>query len=324
MKTIHIPEKSVRPDAEIEPLLGSWMDDNQYDTLVGGTDGESTTVLKPDGSPLLIYAKDILPRSLCVQAFETFKQVDFYGVGANRGIAGGMIDPELAESDGPRVGKGLRYLPYKEDGTLSNTSRANRTPSVIVGYFDRYPRTPYCRQTAFTMDNPEPWTAAVPFIQHVSGVFQQLAPRHHAAQEEFVNLCHRDFIIPGTVFSTLTVNRNWRTALHTDEGDFRSGLGVMAVLHAGHYDGGFLVFPKYRVAVDMKTGGVALADVHSAHGNTELKGVPGRYVRISTVYYVREGIVECGSASFELERAKRVGDRVNTVHATREPKLELE
>jgi hypothetical protein len=86
----------------------------------------------------------------------------------------------------------------------------------------------------------------------------------------------------------------------------REGFGVLTVLHAGTYTGGHLVFPKYRVAVDLRTGGVLLADVHEAHGNTPLIGTPGSFVRLSLVCYYRAGMRACGSASEENARAKRL------------------
>lgn len=286
---------------------------------------DTTTVLKPDGKPLLIYIKNVLPRNLCVTAFDVFKKVDVWTGGLNRGNAAGMIEGETddrvrAAAGGHKEGV-TRYHPIKEDGTRSNTAIAAAVPSAITGYFDRYPRTPYCRQTAFTMDNPELWQASLPFTRKVSQVFEQYAPEQFGAQKAFVDHCHPDFIIPGTIFSTITVNRDWRTAGHTDEGDFKSGLGCMAVLQGGDYEGGELIFPKFGCAVDMRTGGVCLADVHEVHGNNPIAGVPGQFVRISLVFYCRTGIAECGSMAFELERAKRVGDDLSVRHATSTGKL---
>jgi hypothetical protein len=322
MRTITV--EAALTDRECEARLGTFVDEHDYDHVVTG---ESVTVLKPDGRPLLVYVHDVLPRSLCEAAFAVFKTVDYEGGGSNRGYASGILtNDDLDRTEGApdtvliREGS-TRYVKIKQDGTVSNTTRAADSPTAIVGYFDRAARFPYCRQTAFTMENPERWAEAVPFIRAVSEVFRNYAPEQYEAQRQFVEMCHPDFIIPGTIFSTLTLNRNWTTAIHKDSGDYSSGLGCMSVLHAGEYTGGLLCFPKYKVAADMRTGGVLLADVHEAHGNTKIIGVPGRHLRLSCVFYARTNIIECGSMEFELERAKRVGDRLATEHATEQPKL---
>ena len=95
----------------------------------------------------------------------------------------------------------------------------------------------------------------------------------------------REWIIPGTVFSTITVNRN---LFHRPQrpSDLREGFGVLSVIHAGQYSGGYLVFPKYEVAVDLCSRDVLLADVHEFHGNTLIVGTPGDYERIYGVFTV--------------------------------------
>jgi hypothetical protein len=114
----------------------------------------------------------------------------------------------------------------------------------------------------------------------------------------------KDFVIPGTVFTTVTVNRNWQTAVHQDKGDLKAGFGVMSVLEHGKYTGGILVFPKYGVGVDMRERDICFADVHQWHGNTPIKGIPDAHERISCVFYYRENMQYCGTVEQEREFAK--------------------
>lgn len=283
---------------------------------------ETTKVLRPDGSPLMIYIKDCIPRNLCEMGFRVLKQVPIEGAGDNRGMAAGIMqdgdDEKINRSHGSfgeMSGRGARYHTKKQDGSISRTTYAASVNSAVVGYMDRYPRIPYCRQTAFNINQPELWSELLPYIQQVSAAFKKYAPDQWAAQMAFVNQVHPDFVIPSSIFTTLTVNRNWKTYLHTDKGDYRSGLGCMSVLQGGNYKGSELIFPRLRCAVDMRTGGVCLADVHEVHGNAEREGIPGQYVRISCVFYAREKMIECGSSLFELERAKQFGDNVAQRHA---------
>ena len=121
---------------------------------------------------------------------------------------------------------------------------------------------------------------------------------------DFIGRTNPDFVIRGTSFTTLTVNRNWQTALHTDRGDLPEGFGVLTCLRSGEYEGGFLVMPKYRVAVDMTSGCVLCANVHEWHGNSVIRH-GAKWERITCVFYARKKMIFCGSAADELERAKR-------------------
>jgi hypothetical protein len=193
------------------------------------------------------------------------------------------------------------------------TTYAPGVESGIIGYFDRTAREPYCRTTAFTWEEVHKWRAAQPFIEAVNGVFKQAMPARHAAQMRAVRATRPEWVIGATAFSTVTVNRNYRSAAHKDKGDLPEGFGVLSVLRAGEYEGGHLVFPQYRVAVDLHTRDVLMADVHEWHGNTPIVGEEGRYERISCVFYYRTNMRHCLSSDQELERAKRRrrGDPLN-------------
>ena len=129
-------------------------------------------------------------------------------------------------------------------------------------------------------------------------------PERHAFQKDYAERTSSDFLIPGTAFTTVTVNRNWQTAVHRDKGDLKGGFGCMTAFSAGQYDGCYLIFPQYRVAVNMRSGDVCLADVHEWHGNSPIRRNTKFYERVSLVLYYREKMAQCGSAQEELERAK--------------------
>ena len=291
---------SQMPDEAVAALGGKTLGLKDFDVLVSG---EDATVVRPDGSPLLVYRASALPEASCRAAWLALRHAATRQ--GNRGMAAGKLPAKFRM--GLRKTASIsetRIYPAKADGTASNTSYSREVHSGIVGYFDRYQRIPYCRLTAFNLEKPERFRAALPFIRAVDRVFAENVPDRYAAQKSMIERTSPDFYIHGTAFTTITVNRNWQTAVHQDAGDYRPGFGVMAVLQAGEYQGGYLVFPKYRVAVDMRTGGVCMADVHEWHGNTPIVGKPGFYERISCVFYYREKMHRCGSAAEELEIAK--------------------
>jgi hypothetical protein len=280
MRTIQLSDADLMLNADA--LEGQYLDGFHYDRVIK----DSTTVLKPDGTSLLIYVTDALSRRRCELAFATFKNVPLRS--SNRGMAAGG-----------------HFRPRKKDGTRSRTSQSRPVPSGVVGFLDRDVREPYCRMSALTLDHYAEFKAAWPFVEEVSRRFQALAPERWEAQRAFVADVSPDFYIPRTVFTTITVNRSFRTAAHTDPNDYRPGFGVMAALEGNHFGGCELIFPKYRTAVDMRTGGLCLADVHELHGNAPLVVRPP-HQRLSFVFYAREKIQLCGSAADEIERVKRL------------------
>jgi hypothetical protein len=247
--------------------------------------GEDVDVFRPDGSLLLALRHQAVPENVCRPAWLPLVRAAVPS--HNRGSAAGG-----------------RFYPSKQDGTISKTLESVPVLSGIIGYFDRTPpRFKGCRTTAYARDDVEGWADVQPLLRAVNGVFQAGCPERYAAQLAVVRETNPWWIIPGTAFTTVTVNRNFQTAVHKDDGDLREGFGVMAVLSEGSYDGGYLCFPRYRVAVDVRDRDVLLADVHEYHGNTPLVGIEGEYDRISVVCYFREGMIHCGTTAEEYARA---------------------
>jgi hypothetical protein len=307
LETVRLTETALS-DAETDALAGAQLDDRAYDHVYEG----DTDVYKPDGSMLLRLRHNIVPEKLCAETFPYWKAAAT--TTANRGHAAGRIESQdeldkLARERGHP--KAVRISPtravgVKQDGSFSNTTIAKIVESGIVGYFDRNARYPYCRLTAYNFQHNDWFARLLPFIRYIDGAFKKLAPERYAAQLEYVKRTNDDFYIHGTGFTTVTVNRNFQTAVHKDVGDLKEGFGVMSCLRRGRYDGCFFVYPKYRVAVNMSTGCVLCSDVHEWHGNSPMRGNKGMFDRVSLVFYYREKMERCGSVHDELERAKRI------------------
>jgi hypothetical protein len=305
MKVVRL--KTELPDKEVDKLAGKFLDESHYDQLI---DEQDCKVLTPAGDPLLVFRYNVLPAGQCKAAYPVLRKAA--GLAGNRGLAAGHYSedkPIKVDNRNALLTSPSRAHPIKKDGTVSNTSYAQKVESGIIGYFDRYPRIPYCRLTAFNLHHPEKFALALPLIKTIDNLFKKEMPDRYAAQLKMVRKTSQDFVIHGTSFSTVTVNRNFRTACHKDVGDLAEGFGVMTCFSAGNYQGGYLVFPKYRVAVNMRTRSLLLANVHEWHGNSPIVGVRNCYERISLVLYYREKMAECGSAEEEMERAKKLGIR---------------
>ena len=252
-------------------------------------------VYKPDGKVLCQLRRGALSAVVLEQAYPALHHLRKYTTD-NRGAYSGN-----------ETSRGQ----MREDGRLSRQTRTIadgkvvQVASAIVGYYDRQGgRFPFCRKTAFTANEVDKWNTLLPMVREAAGVFKQCSPERYAAQLAATKKCAPDWIIPGTPFSTLTVNNNVvPAAIHKDKGDYKDGLGLISVSRLGSYSGAWLTFPEYAVAADLYDGDLIFFNSHEWHGVTPFEDAVD-HERISVVYYFRERLLDCGTASQELERAK--------------------
>lgn len=198
-----------------------------------------------------------------------------------------------------------------EETYISDTTYANVVLSGIAGWFDRYPRIPYGRATAYTQNSYDKFELSFPFLQSLDRGFSELLPQRHAAQRAAADKIDPAFLVPKTVFTTITVNKTFRTAAHRDAGDFSNGLSNLLVLsNNGNYSGGYLILPEVRVAVNVRPGDLLLVNNHEyIHGNTPIELHDETAERISLVCYLREKMLELGEDSWESLRYNFVESR---------------
>jgi hypothetical protein len=194
---------------------------------------------------------------------------------------------------------------------ISDTNYAQSVMSGIAGYFDRYPRIPFGRETSYTEKNREKFALSYPYLHKLNSQFRELIPNRWKAQNDQANKLDSRFRIDGTVFTTLTVNHNWRTACHRDAGDFTRGFsnicGVTGPEGKG-WRGGQFILPEYRIAINLQPGDMLLVNNHEGiHGNDELIGDDND--RMTIVAYFREKMVDLESWDYEKLRKQYIYDR---------------
>jgi hypothetical protein len=194
---------------------------------------------------------------------------------------------------------------------ISDTTYANVVNSGIAGWFDRYPRIPYGRATAYTQHSYDKFKLSFPFLQTLDRGFAELLPTRHAAQRAAADKIDSAFLVPETVFTTITVNKTFRTAAHRDAGDFTNGSSNLLVLsNNGNYTGGYLILPEVRIAVNVRPGDLLLVNNHEyIHGNTPIELQDETAERVSLVCYLREKMLELGSKEYEDHRFNYVESR---------------
>jgi hypothetical protein len=317
-------------DAATERLRAEFIDESSFEILVQ----EDCNVYTPPQDSIfdmfapprsreedlaerlfLAFRKGVLPADLCKKALRGLRGAA--RPSKNRGVAGGKIDPAKFSRDAGRlipVGDGTRARYISNDGIISSTVEANTTMGGIAGFFPATARNPYVRKTAYTRDNWELFKESWEFLQVCAGLFQELNPERFRNQQGFIEkylLGENGWVVPGTPFSTITVNKNFQTACHQDAGDLKSGFENFSVLESGKhsYKGGYTVFPQFRVAYDCRQGDWAGMDIaHHYHGNTPIEPlVDGEedFERISLVMYVREDLAGAGSPEEEEAKHER-------------------
>lgn len=269
---------------EAEKLKAKFIDSSHYDTLIN-TD---TDAFDMHGNLLFRYRKNAIPFEILKLGYDSFKGSIIAGGG--RGVAaGGYIK---------RV---------KKDGTISNFDTSPIVESGNVGYMDARPgggTTAVCRKTAFARDYFDKFKEGIPFVEYIDKKYQELCPEHYKKQIAIAKGTNRNYRIADTSFTTVTVNRNFQTAVHKDAGDFPDGFGNLIVYREGDYSGGYFCLPEYRVAIDMQNCDILFADVHKWHGNTPFIDCSEDYLRIAFVMYYREYMYKCKQPKEELFNIK--------------------
>jgi len=309
-----IPEYILEPkmsEANANDMMGTYASEKDYSTVIS----DDCNCYSSDGQPLFFFRKNKIPANICRDAYEGFKPAAT--ISENRGNAAGPLayaDGSSGVDDSANNVKlnDKRFRVVKQDGTLSRVSRAKKVRSGIAGYFDRNVRFPYCRQTMYTEKHLEKFAKGVPMLKYISKMYEEACPEKFAEHKAVVDETSSDFVITDTVFTTVTINKNFQTAYHKDAGDLECALGNLAVLSAGSYEGGFTVMPRWDVAFDLSSGDVCFFDVHEVHGNTAMTSTKP-FERISLVAYYRKNMMHCGSINDELHRAKnrKEGDKIN-------------
>lgn len=263
------------PEQEIAALEGHSIGAGHYDRLVD----PSTIYLKPNGDLLCLWLKNVVPASLQREAFQVLKHKEIArpGSAARRGIASGNgADPKAGSS--------------------------------ILGSFDRGHHHPCAAKAAFNAKHPRLFKRFVPYVEVVDQLYQENLPEIYNAQYLAALATWPEWLVGNSVFSTVQVNKGFRTHVHKDGNNLLSSVAPMTCFT--NASGGELVFPKYRVAVPYSSRDVLLANVHEWHGNAPFRSDPEKSSRTTCVFYLRARMVQCGTQAEEIERMRnrKLGD----------------
>lgn len=257
---------------EVKAREGTYFTDKEADEIF---DENVDVYAKEGGEKKLLarFRKHLLPSDLVRTGWEAYYQTA--AASRNRGAAAGPIKPDSnywKKRKPVEINKWSAR--YEQDGKLSKMRVNNNVFSSVLGYFEQ---TPFmglpCRLTSYTQKYFGQYKHGLPFIQAIDGAFKRLIPDKHAKQLAAAKQ-QPTYQVADTAFSSITINRNFRTALHMDDGDFREGFGNLSVIERGQYSGGATIFPRYKVGFNVRTGDFLAMDVHEWHCNTEMYESP--------------------------------------------------
>jgi len=309
--------KAKLSDEEIKEKKGKYFTEKDIDKVY---DEDIDVYVEKHGKEELLakFRKNVIPKDIIQVGWDAFYETAV--ATRTRGAAAGPIDVKSTywKKRKPIETKGwsTRYI---NKGKRTATRVNNNVFSSILGYFESSPifRKNPCRLTNYTRRFFSNYKRGIPFIKELNACFKALTPDEYKLQLERAKK-NPYYRIDDTAFSSITINRNFRTGLHMDDGDYRGGFGNLSVIERGKYSGGYTMFPQYKIGFDVRTGDYLAMNVHEYHCNTEITetaeqkkyneslpdihfddastgtlGSNKKYTRISFVCYLREKLIDC-------------------------------
>lgn len=321
--------KALKSDAEFAKHEGEWFTTKGLQIFDEDVDvyaishPDDVAAGKPERKLLAKLRKGIIPKETVQIGWDAFRLLAIPS--RNRGAAAGPIDTKgvyWSRRDPANIDKwSAQYYqvdPNTKKKVLSKMRVNNVVASGVIGYYEK---TPFlgqpCRMTGYTRSGLKQFLHGLPFLEAIDAQFKKLVPAAH--KKQLIEVSKKPmYQIGDTAFSTLTVNSNFRTALHKDAGDYTEGFGNLSVIEWGKYHGGETLFPRFGVGFNLRTGDFVAMDVHEWHTNAPIHttaednaynkslpdirtrdqatGVIGSqelYQRLSFVCYFREKIANC-------------------------------
>ena len=306
-------------DAGIKELEGTWINESHIKHPIIEEDTDVYYIEDGEEKLLLKFRKNVITDNEIRIGWKAYK--DLAKPSRGRGASAGPINLDGQYWSKRKVVNNKKWMTnyITPNGEVSKMKVNNQVASYAIGFFDadnKMCKLP-CRLTHFTRTNFEKYNEGIPFLQKIDKLYNELTPDAHKRQSERADK-KPHLKIPGTSFSTVTINRNFRTAMHRDAGDYREGFGNLTVIERGKYHGGYTVFPQFGVAINLRNNDFVAMDVHQWHSNTKMyeteedkayneaipkvykdnpnvgtAGIYELYTRISFVCYLREKLIKC-------------------------------
>ena len=281
---------------ELKALEAEFITPSMIDRIITDTE----TGYDKDGTLLFYFIKNVFTDDEIKPLEPTIDLASTFIVSNGRGTASGKLDmtnplwPKSLQNmtlDDKHIHN--KYTLNPEGIGKRKMKLGNPVYSNIVGYYDKQlipkkkeiPTIPKCRLTQFSSRFFLKYQTLLPYVEKLSTIMKDQCPNEHKRQRNFVAKTGQS--IGDSCYSTLTINKNFRTAVHTDKGDYKEGIGTITTF--GDFTGGEFCLPEFRIGFDVKPNDILFVNVHKEHGNLPFEGS-----RYSMVSYAREHLNKCG------------------------------
>ena len=266
---------------------GKFLDESAYTEVITVT--EDTGIMKPtislDGSdvPLAYVMTNAYPNDNVRNTLMSITDTS-----TMRANCSGPIDKKEMKSKGLIEGKDYElrtpnsFKLRTKSGKFGMIAYANEIHSVMIG-FKRGRFTGAIDSSGWTKDNPEKWKVLQEITIWNEKAFDNANPIVYNKQKGFAEtFVEPEYRVGGGIFTTLSANRyhagqSEKMSAHIDSGDTEFGMTTMCVFREGDYEGAYLTFPRYGIAIDAPDNSVVIADSREVHGVTEIKGDGERF-----------------------------------------------
>ena len=262
---------------------GKFLTEEAYDRVESPT--EDTVIFKPNSDiPLAYVVCDAYPDD---QVFECLKTIeDTTKMRAN--ASGPILEEDM-------IAKGITeyrlrtpnsYQVKTKAGKWGMIAYANEIYSVMAGW-KRGRFTGGIEASGWTKDNPDKFEILKDISVYNEKAFEKVDSERYNAQKTFAETSilpeHRVGIV-----TTLSMNRysdlglgSKGMSVHVDSGDTEAGMTTMCHFRDKEYEGAYLTFPRYKIAIDAPHNSVIIADSLELHGVTQIKGEGTRYTCVA-------------------------------------------
>jgi len=268
---------------------GKFLTDECYDQIISPT--EDTAVYKPgaslyDSTPLVyimcnIYDEDNDNILNCLKTIEDTSKM--------RANAAGPILDEDMKSRGIeeyRLRTPNSYQVKTKAGKWGLIAYANEIHSVMAGW-KRGRFTGKIEESGWSKDNADKFNTIKNIQKYNEKAFEKADSKRYIAQKVFAE----NSILPEHrvgIVTTFSMNRYSDLGLgsggmscHIDSGDNEQGMTTMCHFRDGDYDGAYLTWPRYGVAINAPHNSVIIADSLELHGVTPIRGKGTRYTCVA-------------------------------------------
>ena len=290
MKKI-VVDKDLGEKETFDKWNGKFLDETSYDKVYHVT--EDTGIMKPiqslDGSdvPLAYVITNAYGDDKVRNVLMTIE--DKSTMRAN--CAGPIIKEEmeakgLIEGEHYKLRTPNSYYVKTKSGKWGMIAYSNEINSVMIG-FKRGRFTGAIDSSGWVKDNPSKWEELQDIAKWNERAFEKANPEVYHKQKSFCEkFIEPEYRIGNGIFTTMSANRyhvgqSAKMAAHVDSGDLNAGMTTMSHFREGDYEGAYLTFPRYGVAIDAPDNSVIIADSNQLHGVTQIKGTGQRFTCVA-------------------------------------------